>query len=48
MSFKPVPNSSIFYVPREEVDLEAFIQQPLPKAPQPPTLTSECPALPFC
>jgi transcription initiation factor TFIID subunit 6 len=35
-----VPNTNIFYVPREEVDLETFIQQPLPKAPQPLTLTS--------
>lgn len=35
-----MPNSNIFYIPREEVDLEAFIQQPLPKAPAPMTLTS--------
>lgn len=38
--FRQVPNSAIFYVPREEVDLEAFVQQPLPKAPPPMTLTS--------
>lgn len=40
LSFRVVPNTTIFYVPREEVDLETFIQQPLPKAPQPLTLTS--------
>ncbi len=40
LAFKLVPNSSIFYVPGEEVDLAEWIQQPLPKAPQPITLTS--------
>lgn len=35
-----MPNANIFYVPREEIDLIEFVQRPLPKAPQPLTLTS--------
>lgn len=40
LNFKPVPNTSIFYLPREEIDLESLISAPLPRAPQPLTLTS--------
>lgn len=32
--------SSIFYVPDEEIDLDEFLEQPLPKMPLPPTITS--------
>lgn len=41
MDFRLVPNSNIFYDnDRGEIDLEAFLQQPPPKAPQPLTLTN--------
>ncbi|KRH94702.1 Transcription initiation factor TFIID, subunit TAF6 [Pseudoloma neurophilia] len=32
--------SSIFYVPDEEIDLEEFLEQPLPKIPAAPTITA--------
>lgn len=32
--------SSIFYVPDEEIDLEEFLEQPLPKIPTAPTITA--------
>lgn len=40
LNYRLVPNSTLFYVPVEEIDLETFLQEPLPKAPQPMTLTS--------
>lgn len=40
LTFKAVPNTGIFYVPKTEIDLVEFVQRPLPKAPQPLTLTS--------
>jgi transcription initiation factor TFIID subunit 6 len=40
LNYRLVPNSTLFYVPAEEIDLETFLQEPLPKAPQPMTLTS--------
>lgn len=40
LNFKLVPNTNLYYVPNEEVDLEAFLQEPPPRAPLPLTLTS--------
>lgn len=37
--FRAVPNSDIFYVPGEEVNLTDVLQEPLPRAPLPPALT---------
>jgi transcription initiation factor TFIID subunit 6 len=37
--FRAVPNSDIFYVPGDEVNLTDVLQEPLPKAPLPPALT---------
>ena len=39
LNFRPVPNSDVFYVPGEEVSLIDILQEPLPKAPLPPSLT---------
>lgn len=40
LAFRAVPNTGLFYVPNEELDIEAILQEPLPKAPQPMCLTS--------
>lgn len=40
LSFRLVPNTNIYIVPREEVDLEAFVKAPLPRALPPLTMTS--------
>lgn len=40
LNYRLVPNSTIHYVPSEEIDLETFLQEPLPKAPAPMSLTS--------
>lgn len=40
LNYRVVPNTQLFYVPSEEIDLEQFLQEPLPKAPAPMTLTS--------
>lgn len=37
--FRAVPNSDIFYVPGEEVNLTDVLQEPLPRAPLPPAMT---------
>lgn len=40
LNYRSVPNTQLFYVPSEEIDLEAYLQEPLPKAPAPMSLTS--------
>lgn len=40
LNYRSIPGMNIFYIPAEEIDLETFLQEPLPKAPQPMTLTS--------
>lgn len=40
LSFRAVPNSDVFYVPHgDEVNLLDVLQEPLPRAPPPPSLT---------
>lgn len=39
LMFRNIPNTEIFYVPNEEVNLLDVLQEPLPKATLPPTLT---------
>jgi len=40
LAFRSVPGTGLFYVPSDEVDVEALLQEPLPKSPQPMVLTS--------
>lgn len=40
LAFRSIPNTGLFYVPNEELEIEAILQEPLPKAPQPMCLTS--------
>jgi len=40
LNYRLIPNTCLFYVPSEVIDLEAFLQEPLPKAPAPMSLTS--------
>ncbi len=40
LAFRAVPNTGLFYVPTDELDIESILQEPLPKAPQPICLTS--------
>lgn len=40
LAFRAVPNTGLFYVPTDELDVESVLQEPLPKAPQPMCLTS--------
>ena len=40
LAFRAVPNTGLFYVPTDELDVESILQEPLPKAPQPMCLTS--------
>jgi len=40
LNFRLVPNTSIFYSPVEEIDLEKELHEAPPKAPQPITITS--------
>lgn len=40
LAFRAVPNTGLFYVPTDELDVETILQEPLPKAPQPMCLTS--------
>ena len=40
LAFRSVPNTGLFYVPTDELDVETILQEPLPKAPQPMCLTS--------
>lgn len=40
LNYRLVPNTQLFYTPSEEIDLETFLQEPLPKAPAPMSVTS--------
>lgn len=40
LAFRSIPNTGLFYVPNEELEIEAILQEPIPKAPQPMCLTS--------
>ena len=40
LAFRAVPNTGLFYVPTDELDVESILQEPLPRAPQPMCLTS--------
>lgn len=40
LAFRAVPNTGLFYVPSDELDIESILLEPLPKAPQPMCLTS--------
>lgn len=40
LAFRSVPNTGLFYVPTDELDIETILQEPLPKAPQSMCLTS--------
>jgi len=39
LNYRLVPNTQLFYTPSEEIDLESFLQEPLPKAPAPMSIT---------
>lgn len=40
LAFRAVPNTGLFYLPTDELDIESILQEPIPKAPQPMCLTS--------
>lgn len=40
LAFRAVPNTGLFYVPSDELDIETILQEPMPRAPQPMCLTS--------